>query len=253
MSGSPRQVGVAVGARDRHVHRRRRRDDVPKQLQGRGVGPVQVVQHHQRRATIVTCRREELARRPPAATAARCRDRRHDPCRTPASGTRRASAARCADRNPRAPPGRRCARDSTQPRSTVDTRPRGPRRRDRTTRSRLLRAPRGELRDERGLAHPGLARDEHHLAPLSRVRALAASSNPPTPAPRPKKPNSASDAAPTSRPGNGTDPSTVAGSQSTSTALTGSGMPFNSNGPISTNVCVALRPTNNRTRSAARI
>ena len=49
--------------------------------------------------------------------------------------------------------------------------------------------------------------------------------------PRPKNPNSASVAAPTRRPGNGTDPATVTGSHNTSTASTGSGKPFNSNGP----------------------
>jgi hypothetical protein len=70
---------------------------------------------------------------------------------------------------------------------------------------------------------------------------------------RPKNPNNPFDAAPTNRPGNGTDPSTVAGSHTTSTTSSGSGRPLRSSDPRSTNDCAACRPTINRTSSAARI
>ncbi len=42
----PTEVGVAIGARDRHVHLGRRCNDMSQQLQGRGVGPMQIVEHH---------------------------------------------------------------------------------------------------------------------------------------------------------------------------------------------------------------
>ena len=126
----------------------------------------------------------------------------------PISGTRRADAARCADRNP-ANDFRVAVthqgRDDLDPRLVrdADVLIRVAEHHDRPVGVRRSCG----LGDERGLAHPGLTRHEHHLAPLRRLRArLRASASTSSSAPRPKNPNSASVAAPTSRPGNGTEP-----------------------------------------------
>ena len=158
----------------------------------------------------------------------------------PISGTRRASALRCAERNPPthegSPKRTRHARASIHgwyatPRSSSEcpnrtTAPSPCARRADWAVSDVLPIP----------ASPAMKTTWHRCDDFA---ALVASSNTSSSAARPKNPNRASVAVPASRPGNGTEPSTTAGSHTTSTTSTGSGRPLNSIGPTSTKVWAA--------------
>ena len=196
-----------------------------EQLQARGVGPVQIVEHREHRSVPRT---RQPAVRPclPEATAARCPDPRPARSRRPTSGTSRASAPAARAADPRRSSARRRARASKRldPRLIGD--------------AQVLLGVTEQHRRSFGVARaswaaapsypmPGLTRDEHRLATLRRNgRASAVSSDgqlgAATEEPeqrigcRHRRAGPA--AAPTRSPGRFPD---------TSTASTGPGMPFN--------------------------
>ena len=192
---------------------------------------------------------------PPEATAAPCPDHRpgrsRRPTRAPDATTRHAARPQTRYELGIAVD----ARASKRPRSRADTRRPGPRRRDRTAPTTLVRARPGRPAP-RSPSYP--SRLHPRRTPPGNaepdVRPLAASSSAASSGPRPKNPNSASDAAPTSRPGNGTDPASPwRVPRAPQRRPPARACPSASNGPTATNVWVACRPTINRTTSATRI
>ena len=172
-----RQLAVAVGPEHQHAHRLLGRDQVAQQQQARLVGPLQVVEHQHDR--LVLRHRRPAARRPRrTAGTARCRRRSPSTAAGPGSGSPAPGPAGPAPNRAPSTCATSCVLgrvgDVVAERLGEELVRRG---------EVLLAVPEqharpavergaGRLGDERGLAQPGLARDEHHLAALAARDAL---------------------------------------------------------------------------------